>query len=84
MNRMKVSIENLLSKYKIGDLLIVNPDINYDIDWIIGRTLIEEDPYYFDISEPCILLEDNSSYIYVLVTNGKIIRTYYKEVFIKC
>jgi len=81
---MKVSIENLLLNYKNGDLFIVNPDINYDIDWIMGRTMIEDDPYYFDISEPCILLEDNLSYIYVLVTSGKIVKTYYREVFIKC
>ena len=81
---MKISIENLLLKYNVGDLIMVNPDINYDIDWIIGRTLLEEEPYYFDISEPCILLENNPSHIYVLVTDGKIIRTYYKEVFIKC
>lgn len=69
-----------------GDLLYVDPTLEYDIDWITGRIIPEEEPYYFERCEPCILISssDTRQYIFVLTKTGKIVRTNYRGAFLPC
>lgn len=75
---------NISMNIEYGSLLYVDPTIEYDIDWITGRTLPEELIYYFDRSEPCIYISSNKQYIEVFTKCGKIVRTSYMGAFVQC
>lgn len=70
---------------EIGDLVRLQPDMGYEIDWISGRVVNHfYDPYYFDICEICVLISKDYDYFYLLNAQGNIIMTPHKEYFILC
>lgn len=83
--KIQLLIMNLFfNSNKFGDLLYVDPTLEYDIDWITGRSLPEELTYYFERCEPCIYISSNKHYIVVFTKTGKIVRTSYMGAFVHC
>ena len=72
-------------KLQIGDLVRLEPDMGYEIDWISGRVInSDHESYYFDIFELCVLINKDSDYFYLLNSEGKIIKTPHRDYFILC
>jgi hypothetical protein len=72
-------------KLEVGDLVRLQPDMGYEIDWISGRVINHfHDSYYFDLSEICMLIGKDYNYFYLLNAQGNIIMTPHKDYFILC
>jgi hypothetical protein len=68
-----------------GNLVKLNPNIDYDIDWITGRIISDNlSPYYFEYYELLIIINIDDDYLYLLNNEGKLIKTPYKDYFIAC
>lgn len=84
MNHFKKNLSlNYDRNHKIGDLVIVDPTMEYDIDWIVGKILPGDKAYYFERYEICLLI-NVIDYIYVLTKNCSLVKTNHRGAFLSC